>query len=499
MESQKNIFKLILDKAGEEFYLVKQDGTLVYTNNAAAKSLGYTIKELSSMSVSDFDPIYGPKFKYHFKKLKEKELPPFRTEHITKQGHRTTKEIKSVYPKIGKEEYVCAFARDITDRIQADEKIRQLVQFPEENPLPVIRVNSDGVILYANEASNHLLNFWETNIGELLPENIFQFVIKAITSGTIKEIEENSNGKIFSLNLAPIADSNFVHIYGLDITERIHATNALRASEEKYRRLVENLREEYFFYSHDTNGVFQYISPSITNILGYSQKEFLIHYTEYLTDDPINHEVIKHTDLSIMGINQPPYEVEIYHKDGSIKRMKVLEVPVLSPEGRVISIEGIAHDITENREIFIEMQRKTRELEEVNAAMKILLKQSSEAKQELEENILENIKDLVMPYLDRLEIHLARQRGKTLVKVIKSNLEQITSPFSKNLYYEYPNLTPREIKIADLVRNGRTNKEIAELLNISKRTVESYRDRLRSKLKIKHKKMNLRQFLLSRK
>jgi DNA-binding NarL/FixJ family response regulator len=131
--------------------------------------------------------------------------------------------------------------------------------------------------------------------------------------------------------------------------------------------------------------------------------------------------------------------------------------------------------------------------------MRVLLKQSAEAKQELEENILENIKDLVMPYLDRLELQLAGQRGKTLVTVIKSNLEQITSSFSKNLFLEYSGLTPREIKIADLVRSGRTNKEIAELLNISKRTVESYRDRLRTKLKIKNKKTNLRAYLLSRK
>ncbi len=499
MDDDTNMFQLILDKAGEEFYLIRPNGALAYVNEAAAKSLGYTVKELSNMGVPDFDPLFGPQFKQHFYKLKKKDLPPFETEHITKSGRRIIKEIKSIYLKIEKEEFVCAFARDVTARIKAEETIRQLARFPDENPFPVIRVNRDGVILYANNSSIPLLNSWGVSMGELLPEDFCQLVINTILSGTIKEIEHTYNGRTLSLNLAPISDGSFVNIYGLDITERKQAAESLQKSEEKYRRLVENLKEEYFFYSHDTEGVFQYISPSITNILGYSQKEFLAHYTEYLTDDPINEEVVKHTDLSIQGIQQPPYEVEILHKDGIVKRLEVLEVPILNTKEQVIAIEGIAHDITENKKIFTEIQKKTHELEEVNAAMRVLLKQTSEAKHELEENILENIKDLVLPYLDRLEIQLTGQRGKTLVNVIKSNLEQITTPFTKDLFVDFPKLTPREIKIADLVRSGRTNKEIAELLNISRRTVESYRDRLRTKLKIKNKKTNLRSYLLSRK
>ena len=498
MDGDLNIFQLILDKAGEEFYLVKPNGKLAYVNEAAAKSLGYTVEEMSSMGVPEFDPLFGPNFKQHFARLKEGDLPPFETEHITKDGRRIFKEIKSVYLKIDHDDFVCAFARDVTERIQAEETIRQLARFPDENPSPVIRVNSDGVILYANEASAPLLDSWGVNIGELIPEKIRQLVIKTISSGTTKEIEQTCGNRTLSLNLSPIPDGNFLNIYGLDITDRKQAAKALQESEEKFRRLVENLKEEYFFYSHDITGVFDYLSPSITNILGYSQKEFLAHYTEYLTDDPLNDEVIKHTDLSILGIQQPSYEVEIYHKDGSIKRLEVTEVPIFSTEGQVIAVEGIAHDITERKRIFVEMQRKTGELEEINTAMKILLRQSSESKMELEEKVLANLEDLVIPHLEELEIQLAGKRSKILINVIKSNLEQITSPFSRSLSSGLDRLTPREIQIADLVRNGRTNKEIAELLSISSRTVESYRDKLRTKLKIKNKKTNLRSYLLSR-
>jgi PAS domain S-box-containing protein len=99
-----------------------------------------------------------------------------------------------------------------------------------------------------------------------------------------------------------------------EVAERNKAEKAVQDSEEKYRRLVEDLRQEYFFYSHGLDGVFQYISPSIENVLGYTQEQFLTHYSEYLTDNPINREVVEHSDLSIQGKQQLPYEVEIYHK-----------------------------------------------------------------------------------------------------------------------------------------------------------------------------------------
>ncbi len=134
--------------------------------------------------------------------------------------------------------------------------------------------------------------------------------------------------------------------FNLDDQARSLLGTCFNESEIEYRRLVESLNDEYFFYSHDTEGVFKYVSPSIKSVLGYDQHEFLTHYSEYLTSNSVNSDVDRHTELSIKGRVQPTYELEIYHKDGSTRWLEVKETPVFDDLGNVISVEGIAHDIS---------------------------------------------------------------------------------------------------------------------------------------------------------
>jgi PAS domain S-box-containing protein len=150
-----------------------------------------------------------------------------------------------------------------------------------------------------------------------------------------------------------------------DITNRKQSEEVLHNSEEKYRRLVESLERDYFMYSHDVNGVFTYLSPSITNILGYSQEDFLNHYDTYLTDNPLNQAVMQHTEASIRGEKQPPYEVEIFHKDGSIHLLEVTEHPVFDEQGNVLAVEGIAHDVTENKKMEEELLKSEEKFSKV--------------------------------------------------------------------------------------------------------------------------------------
>lgn len=157
----------------------------------------------------------------------------------------------------------------------------------------------------------------------------------------------------------------------------------------------------------------------------------------------------------------------------------------------------LEEDIAARKETEEELESRTIELEEANIATKILLKQGAEAKKEMEDKVLSNIKDLVLPYVEELGEKLTDRRELIYINVIKANIDQITSSFSQSLSAKALGLTPREIQVADLVRQGRTNREIGELLKLSTRTVEFYRDNLRKKFGLKNMKVNLRSYLLS--
>lgn len=121
----------------------------------------------------------------------------------------------------------------------------------------------------------------------------------------------------------------------------------IQATAEMFERFVANLGSEYFLYRHGLDGVFNYVSPNVTRMLGFAPEEFLAHFAAHLTDSPLNAEAARRTALSIQGCDQPPYEVETHHRDGSVRRLEVKESPIRDASGRVVAVEGIAHDITE--------------------------------------------------------------------------------------------------------------------------------------------------------
>ena len=115
----------------------------------------------------------------------------------------------------------------------------------------------------------------------------------------------------------------------------------IKELESEFQEFISKDDLPYYFYMHDTDGVFTFISDGITPILGFTPEEFKSFYMSHVTGNPINIETIKYTEKCLQGIQQEPYKVEVYDKDYTSHYLYVFEKPVFE-NGEVVSVKGVA-------------------------------------------------------------------------------------------------------------------------------------------------------------
>ena len=191
------------------------------------------------------------------------------------------------------------------------------------------------------------------------------------------------------------------------------------------------------------------------------------------------------------------FEGQTINVDFSIK-------PVKDEKGRIKLLISEGHNITELkqssenlRQREIEIKAQSDNLQEANIALKVVLTQMQKEKSEEKENVLANVKQSVIPHLMGLRKTGLTAAQEFFVERLESDLARITSPLINKLSSSYFKLTPMEIRIANLVKDGFTNKETTEELGISPNTVSAHRHKIRTKLGLKRKGINLRSYLLS--
>ncbi|MBU0988310.1 MAG: PAS domain S-box protein [Proteobacteria bacterium] len=145
----------------------------------------------------------------------------------------------------------------------------------------------------------------------------------------------------------------------------------------------------------------------------------------------------------------------------------------------------------------VELEMKTISLEEANTALKVLLKQREEDKIELAEKVLLNVRELVLPYLEKIKRKKLDQKQRAYINILESNLNDIVSPFVHGLSSKLIKLSPTELQVTNLIKQGKTTKEIADIMNLAASTIDFHRNNVRKKFGIKNKKTNLRTYLSS--
>ena len=156
-----------------------------------------------------------------------------------------------------------------------------------------------------------------------------------------------------------------------------------------------------------------------------------------------------------------------------------------------IHLEQLVRERTDN------LRKTNQRLEEANIALRVVLKQMEQKEKINKDNFLINIKQSIMPFLKQLEETGLNKGQQILLDRLQINMNQITSPLIGKLSSKYLNLTPMEIKVAILVKDGAVNKEIAQVLNVSLNTITSHRYKIRTKLGLRNKNINLHTYLLS--
>ena len=160
--------------------------------------------------------------------------------------------------------------------------------------------------------------------------------------------------------------------------------------------------------------------------------------------------------------------------------------------------QSVVRDITHRKQTegdLFSKKKQAGELKETNAD--VLLADRENDKKTMQDSILSNMKDMIFPYLEKLENSPLSELQKLYVRTIKNNICDITNPFINRLSSKFTPLTPMEIRVARLVKDGKTTKEIAELLSSTRGTIEFHRNNLRKKLGIRNSGTNLRAFLMS--
>jgi PAS domain S-box-containing protein len=405
---------------------------------------------------------------------------------------------------------------DITDRKQIEKALKKnkaiLKAVFDSLPFDVFALDSNNRYFLQNSICK---KNWGDLIGkcpEDLPVNKKTLNLwmnnncKAFSGETVAdEVDYHSlEGKKYCYYniIAPIRDEEKISgILGVlvDISELKQTEEALRESEERYKSLFKNNHSVMLLIDPENADIVD-ANPAAVSFYGWSYEELTckkITNIDMFTEKKVFQEMEK-----AKKEQRRHFYFQNRLRSGEIRDVEVYSGPI-KVYGREL-LYSIIYDITKRKQAELslierrkELEIKSHELEEANAALKVLLKNRDEDKKDFENKIVANVKKIVFPYVEKLYSSQLNDRQIVYLDIIKSNLLDIISPFLHQLSSKYSDLTPSEIQIAELVKDGKTTKEIAELLNSSTDAIDFHRHNLRKKLGLRKTKTNLRSFLLS--
>ena len=524
-ESEKR-FRMLIETMQEGFGVQDEEGIITYVNHRICEMSGYSKEELIGRAAIDFiDESYLNLVQEQRERRREGHAQSYEAQWKGKDGREVPTIISATPILDEKDRFKGTFAviTDITERKQAEEALRE----SEERfrtafnnaAIGMSLVANNGSFLKVNRTLSEILGYSEeelllktwmevTSPDDL--EGCFEWLgkVKKGAYGTYEKrfIHKGGHPVWVTVSTSMVPDPKGIPLYYVslfqDVTKGKQAEEELRESEETFHKAFHRNPSPMTISS--TDGRFVDVNDAFALHLGYSRQDLIGKSASELGIflDPADRQK-RFERLVTGGRAFSADDVQLRTKTGEI-RWGLVSYEIIEIKGERF-ILGVGTDITERKKAEEELRRKqaellrqSRKLEEVNAALGVLLKRREEDKRELEENVLASVKDLVFPYLERLRNCQTNPDQEILIEILESHLKDIVSPFAAKLSARFSNLTPTEIQVASLVKDGKTTKEIASVLNLSENTIISHRFHIRTKLGLRSKKMNLTSYLRSR-
>ena len=284
----------------------------------------------------------------------------------------------------------------------------------------------------------------------------------------------------------------------------------LEEREKLYKTLFEFANDQIVLL--DKEGRIAEVNEAVKSIFGYTRDDVIgkKYYDLSIFPAEVARELKDSFDHDFMHREiSPILEMELIGKNGHKIYAEITTRPV-DRNGVATGMVVVLRDVTDKKKAEMALsehrdnlealvEQRTRNLEEANTALKVLVRSREEDKNELEERMMTNVTGLVFPFFEELKNTRLSSQQARYVDILENNIKNLISPFLYKITSRYISLTPTELKVADLIKQGQRTKEIAESLKMSERTVEKHRYQIRKKMGIKDRKVSLATHLMSMK
>ncbi|MHC4165621.1 MAG: PAS domain S-box protein [Planctomycetota bacterium] len=441
----------ILETSLNEVYVFDaQTLKFVQVNEGARKNVGYSMEELQELTPLDIKPEFSMETFTELAELLhngQEEIVNYETIHERKNGSLYPVEVHLQLSRLENRPVFVAIVLDITERKQAELAVREMASFAELSPAPVLRVNSDGLIMSCNPALGELLGKnikEETSLRSVLPDLSEIALSDCIREGLLLTHESYIRGRYFQFVFRGIPAVGLAYIYGSDITKRKQAEKALQISETNLVKAQEVARIGSWHLDLLENNLVW--TDENYKIFGVS-KGIPMTYEKFL-------EVVHPEDRDYVdkkwraAMEGEPYDIE--HRllvDNEVKWVREKAELNFDEKGNATSGIGITQDITERK-------RAEKKLHQYQERLKALASELTIAEERERRRIAADLHDNVQQTLAFARIQLSKARKSASPSKLPVLLDEISESLrqtvqdTRNLIFDLSSPSMNEIGLA---------------------------------------------------